>query len=98
MSIYKFSKGSRSLMYFKDGKLISKNSIPENVFQSLVENEEFDDNGLKPDVLHKECIFCNKYAGFSRLVNLQMVDLCEHHYYDTNVGQIAQRLQEKFAP
>ena len=70
-------------MFFKDNRLISKKDIPEDELDRLLHPE-------KPS--SRVCIFCGKHAIHSRRVNLQMVDLCDKHYYDTSIGEIAQRI------
>lgn len=75
--------GDGRQMFFKDGHLVSKKVIPEDELDRLLHPE-------KPS--SKVCIFCGKRGTQSRLVNLQMVDLCDKHYYDTSIGEIAQRL------
>ena len=84
----KLNKHNNNLMYFKDGKLISKKNIPANELEKLEVAE-----GPKPKT--RVCLFCGSPARYVRVVNLQIVDLCEKHYYDKNVGQIAQELNRK---
>ena len=70
-------------MFFSDGHLISKKDIPEDILLALTGQDGKDG---------KACIFCGHKATQSRFVNLQTVDLCDKHYYDTSIGEIAQRL------
>lgn len=83
------------LRYFRDGKLVSKTTIPANVFAQLKPDEEFDDEGIVPEAPVKTCIFCDAPTKISRLVNLQTVYICEEHYYDKTIGQIAQHLNKE---
>lgn len=40
------------------------------------------------------CLFCGQHAKLPRLVNLQTIYVCDTHYYEKTVGQIAQKLRE----
>jgi hypothetical protein len=95
MSIYRKIINSKTNvpMYFKDKKMISKKIIPAEILQILEDQEQFDDNP-PPEKPIKVCIFCGQPASHNRLVNLQTVDLCEKHYYDTNMGEIAKQLSQ----
>lgn len=92
MSIYKVIETKDKLMYYRDKKLVSIKNIPSNVLPLLEVGKTFDDSGMKLKAPTKDCIFCGKGHTHTRRVNLQRVYLCDNCYYDKNVGQIAQRL------
>lgn len=82
--MYQIVKGTRGTRYLKDGKFIAKDKIPEGVIQSL-------ESGAKGDKL---CLFCGKPSKLTRAYNAQPVYLCDEHYYDKTMGQIAQKARE----
>lgn len=74
---------------------IAKKNIPANIFRELEAGKEaVDDEGMQLEGNVKECIFCGQVCKWSRIVNMQTIYLCEEHYYDKTIGQIAQRMRE----
>ena len=70
--------------YMKDNRFIAKDKIPEEELAKLEE-----------PVNEKRCIFCGMGTNMCRTVDSKIVYVCEQHYYDTTIGQIAQQLREK---
>jgi hypothetical protein len=46
-------------------------------------------------IIEKKCLFCGVESKLTRQVNLRTVVLCEEHYYDKNIGQIAEQLNKE---
>lgn len=82
-------------MYKMDRKFVSVKNIPANIVELLNTNKEVDDTDLPPAPMYRGCIFCDKHSKLQRTVNLQTVYLCDEHYYDKTIGQVAQQLNEK---
>lgn len=74
--------------YMLDGKLISVKNIPAEELAKFEGKLEI----VEPVKLDKTCLFCGQPGNYPRLVNLRSVDLCEEHYFNTNIGMIAQKL------
>ncbi len=95
MSIYKMietkNKGHR---YFKDKRFIKKTDIPAEILEKLEIGKDIPDEGEQLNSDAKLCLFCGVGCKLTRLVNNKVVYLCEEHYYDKNVGQIAQRVNQ----
>ncbi len=95
MSIYKtWNVGKGGVRYMKDGKLIKATAVPQHLLQILKPGDTLDTEATPPSPPAKICIYCGHYAKMSRMVNMQTVYLCDEHYYDKNIGQIAGRLKE----
>lgn len=82
--MYRKITGKTGVKYWKDGKFIKKTDIPASVFQNLQTNPEYDDS--------KECIFCGQPGTKIRQLNLMIVNLCDIHYFEKRLGQIAEHL------
>lgn len=63
---------------------ISKDDVPENLLKKLENADE---------VASMNCVFCNTESKLSRFVNGEAVAICEEHYYNTTLGQIAQQVR-----
>jgi hypothetical protein len=81
----KIVEGKAGIRYMRDGKFISKDKVTTEELNELYEQ-------TKPDP--KACLFCGKHSKLTRFVNMQTLFLCEEHYHDKNIGQIAQKLRE----
>lgn len=99
MAIYKKQAGlNGSTLYRRDGRLIKTSLVPGNILLLLEEQPEVDDTTL--DKLEKplgKCIFCKVPTKFSRMVNQQSLAVCEEHYHNMTLGQLAeqQRINEE---
>ena len=80
---YKIIQGTKGQRYLKDGKLVSKDKIPEDVLASLVDDKPV-----------RTCAICGKVATKARLLNLQTIECCEEHYTVT-LGKLAELLRKK---
>lgn len=77
--------------YLRDGVPIEDvDRIPPIVIERLEESDSFryDD---KPD--EPRCMFCEGPAAHTRLVNQEMVPLCDSHYHSKNTGTIFAELR-----
>ena len=92
----------KGFRYRKDGKLISKDDVPEEEIRRL-EAEDVavvppDNDEALPEehvpVTNRVCVFCGMHSNWTRFVNGQTVVLCETHYYNETIGKIAQKLRE----
>lgn len=79
-------------------KIVGKNKLPRHIMEryGLLNPEEpqEEDTPEKGREDPKGCLFCGVHSRFTRFVNLQTVYLCDSHYYDVNIGKVAQRLRE----
>ncbi len=88
--MYKRIETKTGVKYWKDGKFIKKADIPAQVFQALETNPSYDES--------KDCIFCGLPGTKVRNYNLMVVHLCDEHYIEKRLGQIAEhfnKLKEK---
>jgi len=91
---YKTIKGPRgSVRYMKDGKMISKNSIPQDILIKL-EVGMNDVSNIEVENIHK-CIFCGQVTKQYRLLDQQAIYICQDDYYDKTMGQIAKQVKQK---
>lgn len=98
--MYKTIKAKNGIRYMKDGKFVSKATIPANIYVELEGKEPgnvVDDTDVKPEAPVKECIFCGKVTKLSRFLNMQTIPLCEEHYYSETTGRVVQKYKEKYA-
>ena len=93
MSSYKIVTGRNGDRYMKDGKFISKASLPPEVYTQLKVDQITTDEELNP-IIDKTCIFCGIYSNLSRLLNGQTIYLCDGHYYSESTGKTVQRMRE----
>src|SRR4051812_25713924 len=84
----------RGKRYFKDGRFVKQDKIPLDVLSRLEPGKDVPDATEALDPTTKLCVFCGMGTNINRMVNGQIVYLCEQHYYDSNIGQIAQRVRE----
>lgn len=94
-TLTKNNKGEEIYAYFKDGGKVKASSVPHDVVEKLefgTPEVRYDD---EPE--RRRCIFCDAPQKRVRALNMTMVDLCEWHYQNTNLGKVAAqvRLVEK---
>lgn len=89
MSIYKKVTRKNDIGYTKDTVFTNKDRVPQWVKERLEYAPE-----VEVDEVTKPCLFCDDQANHKRMVNLVMVDLCEYHYFNTNIGKIAEQLRK----
>jgi hypothetical protein len=86
------SKLPTGYMYNCNGRITKAGRLPKYVvdrFDMGADTVEYDE---KPDL--PRCLFCDGYKEHSRMFEGVAVALCSQHYYDKNIGQIAQKLRE----
>lgn len=87
-----YTRGDASGYRYLKGNLITKSSrVPQEVMDKFEINDsiEFDD---KPGI--PRCLFCDAPKTHQTYLTGLMVDRCDYHYYNRNIGQIAQYLRE----
>lgn len=85
-------------MYFLNGKLISKDFIPDGqVVKDMDEVVEQPGpaNLDTVELSNKECLWQDGPGDHMRFAAGRMVYLCEDHYIQMNLGKIVHRLQER---
>lgn len=80
--------------YRKDKRFVAKSNIPAAVFEALRVRNEVDDVEVNSGAKYRECIFCDEHSKNQRMVNGLTVYLCNDHYYDKNIGQVAEQLRK----
>ena len=98
---YKLVQGKHGIRFMKDGKFIAKDKVPQIIQDELKVGEilpdpvsEIVDVTIEREKENRYCLFCHAYTTWKRVVNGQSIAICEAHYYDTNIGQIAQKVRE----
>lgn len=90
--------------YYRDGKVIKKTKVPteERVrLQREMENSEIVDQpildtaSVNSEPIDYQCLFEDGPATRQRFVNLQIVHLCEDHYFNSTLGRIVIQLRER---
>lgn len=86
----KTAKNGRTL-YFKNGRLVSKEVFPQTIDQGLVQNANVDSGTfiVPPD----DCLFCGQKADYQRFIHLKTINLCQEHYRGKTTGEVAQALK-----
>jgi hypothetical protein len=95
MSVYKMFKKPHGVGYVKDGKIIKNSEVPELIKKHLSPGESFDDATQDLPADAKRCVFCDEITKMSRLINTQTIYICEPHYYDKTIGQVAAQVRLK---
>ena len=91
--MYKKSKGPRGrFLYFKDGKMVSPKSIPEDVLAKLNDHVTVEPPKEKPQ---RTCIFCGEPGTEESFIDLQTIYLCQEHYLNKTKGEIAHKLRSQ---
>jgi len=90
MSNYKMINGPKgTVRYMLDGRMVKAVSVPEDIMARLhtTPTEATSD---------RLCVFCGAPSKYSRLVNLQTVYICNEHYYDKTIGQVAEQIRKNY--
>lgn len=94
-SIYKQSKGPRGRwLYFKNGKMISKSNIPENILSTMEPEKPVSDQ--QPEF--RKCVFCEGPATDEKWLNGSKHYLCFDDYQERTSGELAERLRSIAQP
>lgn len=89
-NIYKQSKGPRGRwLYFKNGKMISKNSIPEDILFGMEPEKPVSDQ--LPEF--RKCVFCGQPATEEKWLNGEKQYLCLDDYNTRTSGELAEKLR-----
>lgn len=95
------------IMYFRNGKMCSPESIPNSILQSLTDGQEIEIDTPDPETIDqtevtkphlksiKKCIFCGKDATRTRFINLEVANLCLEDHQNHTTGQVAAQMKEK---
>lgn len=90
-------------IFYGDGRRIKKSLVPKellakwNIDQPPVETVDatVEPIGIvKPERPSYQCLFEGDKATRTRSANLQVVHLCEYHYFTATLGQIVIRMRE----
>lgn len=81
-------------VYKKDHhKFIKTADIPGNVMLLLEDVDEVDDENMQLTAPLKKCVFCEAPTKLYRVVNSQSIAVCEEHYHNRTLGQLAQQVR-----
>lgn len=90
MAVYKQSPGPRGrVLWFRDGKMISKKDIPEDVLSTMELQKPVDDT--KPEF--RKCVFCGQPATEEKWLNGEKQYLCLDDYNTRTSGELAEKLR-----
>lgn len=93
------------IMYFKNGKMVSKDDIPAGIVNSLENGVELSVGTPDPETVDeantvkaqspqsKICIFCKKESSRTKFINLETVYLCDEDYESHTTGEIAEQMR-----
>lgn len=92
-------------IFYRDGKRIKKKLVPKeklaewNIDQPQPEVQTVDVTTepigiVRPERVTYQCLFDGDNATRTRSANLQVVHLCENHYFTATLGQIVIKLRE----
>lgn len=82
------------LRYIKDKRFIAKANIPQDILDRLELGKDTPDIAESLNPAARICLFCGMGSKIPRLIHGKTVYLCEMHYHEKNMGQIAQRVRE----
>lgn len=88
---YKNAANDTGFRYLKNTKLTKESRIPHEVMEKFqyTSDVEYDEDPHK-----RRCIACDAPQSRQRYLNQKSVDLCEWHYQNMRLGQIAQVIRE----
>lgn len=79
-------------------RVVDINELPPVVLENFEAGEdvvEYSEGDIPVVTLNRECLFCGMGGcKLTKLLNGETLYLCEQHYYDKNLGQIAQKVRE----
>ena len=87
---FKNKAGDTGFRYTKNGLITKESRVPQEVVQKFAYTPEveYDD---APE--RRRCLFCDAPQKRQRVLNNEMVDLCEWHYQNKNLGTIAAQVR-----
>lgn len=82
--------GNPAIRYIKDGKPTKAATVPPEVLDQFKYSPiiEYDDN---PD--ERRCLFCDAPQERIKRLNNETLELCEWHYQNKNLGQVAAQVR-----
>lgn len=88
---YKNAQGDTGFRYTKNGLMTKESRIPHEVMEKFeyTPTFEYDESPEK-----RRCIFCDAPQSRQRYLNSELIDLCEWHYQNARLGQIAAQVRE----
>jgi hypothetical protein len=86
--------------WYANGKLTRKVNVPKSELVKFVPVQRVDAPSpepvmIKPERVVYDCLVCGKYASRTRFVNLQLVHLCDDHYFNCTLGALVIKLRER---
>ena len=82
----KNAQGAEGFRYTKDGKMTKESRIPHEVMEKF----QFAPETLYDDMPERRrCLACEAPQSRQRYLNGETVELCEYHYQNMRLGQIA---------
>jgi hypothetical protein len=89
-------------MWYKDGKMVSKNDVPVEELDKSFVKDILDKIDPEPDELKPStstCIMCDGPNEHQRNVRIEeeviTVTLCDYCYYDTTLGDIVSKVTKE---
>lgn len=88
---FKNANGDEGYRYTKNGLMTKESRIPHDVMEKFeyAPAIEYDD---MPEA--RRCIACDAPQSRTRYLNAESIELCEYHYQNMRLGQIAQQVRE----
>lgn len=95
MAEYKMTPGPRGRqLFFRDGKLISKKDVPEDILSGMELQKPVDDTAPE----FRKCVFCGLPATEEKWLNGAKQYLCLDDYQTKTTGELAEKLQTIVTP
>jgi hypothetical protein len=93
-------------MFYRDGRLIRRLQVPQEELVRIqremevqgietVDDDEDETAIVEPEPAPDECLVCGQPATRQRFANLQLLHLCEEHYFKCTLGYLVITLREK---
>jgi hypothetical protein len=92
MVIYtKVNRKDGEVRYLKNNLFVKSDRVPAEVLEKFefTDTVKYDEQPDRP-----RCLFCEAPATRKRLVTGLMVDMCEYHYYNRNIGTIVAQIRQ----
>ena len=97
----KIARGGQKF-YYKNGRLTKRIKVPQEELVKLHREHEVETvdatvdetDMVDSEPLENDCLMCGETATRTRFVNLQLVHVCEEHYFNCTLGQLVIKLRE----
>lgn len=85
----KDAHGQDTFRYLRGNKFIAKSRIPHEVMEKfeLIDTVDYDD---APE--RRRCVLCEAPQSRIRSLNMTVIDLCDWHYQNTTLGELAHQV------